>query len=192
MQRRTVRAGISAAILLAVAAGCAERQTTDRVLVPGATKAENRIVEIDRRWILATLDALRRSPGCLSAEAGQVGQKRAIFAMFRDKAATVEWYRSSAHQTLVDQVRFYRQGDHDPLANVPDGTGPILVIASMTPTNLDKRGGVPQLLAVELFTPLDAGVRFGGASLLPLGDSVRSPSPTSAGTSPARETPAAP
>ncbi|MBL9150750.1 MAG: hypothetical protein JNM94_18845 [Phycisphaerae bacterium] len=186
MQRRTVWAGISAASLLAVAAGCANRQTVDRVLVPGATTTEDRVVEIDRRWIPTTLAALRQSPGCLSAEAGQVGQKRAIFAMFRDKAATVEWYRSSAHQTLVDQVRFYRQGEHDPLAHVPDGTGPILVIASMTPTNPDTHGGSSQLLAVELFTPLDAGVRFGGASLLPRGDSARSASPASAGTSPAR------
>ena len=152
------------------ASGCASTKPRGTgVLVPGTDGRAARVVPLPTDWQPATVRALRASPGCLGVEAGQTTSgKRAIFAMFKDKAAVTAWYRDPAHQAMVGKVSFYRQHEHIPAAGVPDDAGPIMVIATMTPAPASQ--GVPpgtMLLSVELFSPLPGGVRFGGASLLP-------------------------
>lgn len=163
-------AAILCMLIVTVAGGCGGRRPlSTAVLVPGSADRAAEVVHLAPDWLPATVRALRESPGCLGVEAAQTGSgKRAVFAMFKDKAAVTAWYRHPAHQALVGMVRFYRQHEHLPAAGVPDDAGPILVIATMTPA--PPADGVPpgtMLLSVELFSPLPGGVRFGGATLLP-------------------------
>lgn len=163
--------GLLAAILLGGCAG--SRSGGLNVLVPGSGDRPAQVVQLPQDWAPTTVRTLRASPGCLGVEVSQTGSgsKRTIFAMFKDKAAVVAWYRSPAHQALLGKVSFYRDHEFTPGAGLEEGAGPVLVIASMSPAPAGE--GVPAgtvLLSVELFRPLPGGVRFGGASFLPRGD----------------------
>lgn len=155
-------------------AGCAGPGV--RVLVPAADGREARVVTLPPDWAASTVRALRASPGCTGVELSQTQSgKRVIFAMFKDRASVVAWYRSTAHQSMVGLVSFYRDHEHTPAANIAPDAGPILVVATMTPTPptttttrapTESTAGTV-LLSVELFAPLPGGVRFGDASFLP-------------------------
>lgn len=153
-----------------IAGGCAKpRPANLNVLVPAEGDRAARLVPLAPDWASATVRALRATPGCTGVELSQTQSgKRAIFAMFKDRASMIAWYRSAAHQEMVGKVSFYRDHAHTPGAGVAENAGPILVIATMTPVPPSE--AVPAgtvLLSVELFAPLEGGVRFGGASLLP-------------------------
>ncbi len=155
---------------IAGAGGCsAPRPANLNMLVPADGDRAARLVPLAPDWAAATIRALRASPGCMGVELSQTRSgKRAIFAMFKDKAAVIAWYRDAAHQDLVAKVSFYRDHEHTPAAGVAEDAGPVLVIATMTP--VPPSDGVPAgtvLLSVELFSPLNGGVRFGGTSFLP-------------------------
>lgn len=136
----------------------------------------------------ALIAALEHSPGCLGVDAGQMKSgKLSIFAWFKDKAAVLEWYRSATHQAamgaMLAGIEMSRRaaekaapaGDgakcekpqekHAPLEFIPDGTGPILCIASITPSEKPLVPGFPLAIgqiSIELYQPLPGGASFGG------------------------------
>lgn len=157
-------------LMACISGGCATKRPTNlNVLVPADGDRAARLVPLAPDWAAATVRALRASPGCMGVELSQTQSgKRAIFAMFEDRAAMIAWYRSAAHQDMLAKVSFYRDHAPTPGAGVAENAGPILVVATMTPvppSNAVPAGTV--LLSVELFAPLEGGVRFGGASFLP-------------------------
>ncbi len=122
---------------------------------------------------------LKQIDGCLGVEAGQMNSgKRSILAWFEDKDAVIRWYNSRMHQGAMQM--FAGAGvdysEKKPLAHVPDGTGPILVIATlkMAAENQVKASqGMPlEMISIELYQPLPGGA-FANARLAP--DSVKVP-----------------
>lgn len=111
------------------------------------------------------IQGLKDTPGCLGADAGQMQSgKNCIVGWFEDKEAVKRWYSSPAHQGIMRRV--VTQGvEHEALAHVPDGTGPIMVIASITFSDAPKfeaiRMPISQI-AIELFAPLPGGAHLGG------------------------------
>ena len=115
--------------------------------------------------------SLKSSPGCLGVElAFTASGKQVIFSWFEDKKAVVKWYYSDAHQKLMKE--FFPGDDfRRPLQKVKDGTGPIMIIASVkfAPKAQFKETTLPvSQLALELYTPLDAG-GYLGESFAPKG-----------------------
>ena len=112
--------------------------------------------------------ALRSSPGCLGIERAEtVSGKKVIFAWFEDKKATLRFYHSEAHQQILES--FFADIDegeyHQPLADVPDDVGPIMVVVS--PTMSDRphfeQTNLPvSQIAIDLYTPLGGGLDMGG------------------------------
>jgi hypothetical protein len=110
--------------------------------------------------------AIKATPGCLGVETAQTGSgKQVVFAWFEDKKAALKWYYSDTHQALMKQ--FFpgaAKGDRKPMADVPDDSGPIMAIASITlsgkPT---KENPLPyKQIAIELYQPLSGGLASGG------------------------------
>lgn len=111
------------------------------------------------------IQGLKDTPGCLGADAGQMQSgKNCIVAWFEDKEAVKRWYASPAHQGILRRV-VTQDVQHEALEHVPDGTGPIMVIASITFSNAPKfeaiRMPISQI-AIELFSPLPGGAHLGG------------------------------
>jgi hypothetical protein len=109
--------------------------------------------------------ALKATPGCLGIELAQTqGGKRVIFAWFENKKAALKWYYSGIHQKAMHQA-FPTFVADEPLQDVPDNAGPILAIASITPSAkpLSKVIGMPfSQIAIELYQPLPGGISLGG------------------------------
>src|SRR5262245_55536198 len=109
--------------------------------------------------------ALKATPGCLGVETAQTASgKEVIFAWFEDKKAALKWYYSDTHVALMKQ--FFpdaRKGDLKPLAEVPDDSGPIMAIASITLTGKPtKENPLPyKQIAIELYQPLSGGLSIG-------------------------------
>jgi len=120
---------------------------------------------------------LKKTEGCLGVElVSTASGKQAIFAWFDDRAAVVRFYESRTHREAMDRF-FPDRPPHRPLAEIPDGTGPILAIASITPqaTPNPELGGIPvSQISVELLTPLPGGLDFGG-TFAPAGAKARKP-----------------
>ena len=76
--------------------------------------------------------ALKKTKGCLGVEtAGTSTGKEVIFAWFEDKKAVLRWYSSPTHRGVLRG--FVRGADlKKPLEHIEDGTGPIMVVASLT------------------------------------------------------------
>jgi hypothetical protein len=66
--------------------------------------------------------------------------KEVIFSWFKDKESVGKWYFSEIHQKLMNKT-FPGKMFRTPLENVPDDSGPILVIASFTYDPQAKLGG---------------------------------------------------
>jgi len=108
---------------------------------------------------------LKDSPGCLGVETARTGSgKSVIFAWFEDKKATLRWYYSGTHQAVMKQFLPDAERDGEPLASVPDDSGPILAIASLTPNDKPtKENSLPfKQIAIELYQPLGGGLSIGG------------------------------
>ncbi len=109
--------------------------------------------------------ALKKSPGCLGVETAQTGSgKQVIFAWFKDKKAVLKWYYSDLHKDLMK--RFVPASEYPrPLKDVADESGPIMVIASITPAKKPQFEGTPlpiSQIAIELYQPLPGGAALGG------------------------------
>ena len=109
--------------------------------------------------------ALKATPGVLGVDAGSMmSGKQVIFAWFEDKKAALAWYYSDVHKALVKQFFPGNRGDRKPMADVPDDSGPIMAIASITlaekPT-AEKPLPFKQI-AIEMYQPLPGGLSIGG------------------------------
>lgn len=109
--------------------------------------------------------ALKKTPGCLGVETAKTGSgKQVIFAWFEDKKAALAWYHSDVHQQLMK--RFFPDGNYSskPMADIPDDSGPILAIASLTPNDKPtKENPSPfKQIAIELYQPVNGGLSEGG------------------------------
>src|SRR4051794_37031977 len=109
--------------------------------------------------------ALKATPGCLGVETAQTASgKSVIFAWFEDKKAALKWYYSDTHQEVVKRFFPDAKRTAKPLADVPDDSGPILAIASVTLTaKPSKENPLPfRQIAIELYRPLGGGLAIGG------------------------------
>src|SRR5439155_22265012 len=107
--------------------------------------------------------ALKATPGCLGVETARTDSgKQVIFAWFEDKKAALKWYHSDTHQQLQNLIPGKRT--RKPLADVPDDSGPIMAIASVTLGGLPtKENPLPfKQIAIEMYQPLGGGVSIGG------------------------------
>ena len=109
--------------------------------------------------------ALKASPGCLGVETARTASgKSVIFAWFEDKKSALKWYYSDTHQEVMKRFLpdFKREGK--PLASVPDNSGPIMVVASITLTGPQtKENPLPfKQIAIEVYQPLGEGLNIGG------------------------------
>lgn len=111
------------------------------------------------------IGALKATPGCLGVETARTGSgKEVIFAWFEDKKAALKWYYSDVHQELMKKFFPDAKSTRKPLADVAEGSGPIMIIASITlnakPT---KENPSPfKQIAVELYQPRGGGLSVGG------------------------------
>lgn len=109
--------------------------------------------------------ALKSTPGCLGVEAARTASgKQVIFAWFEDKKAVLNWFYSGTHQQVMHMFTPGASSGRAPLADVPDDSGPILAIASLTMTDKPQLGGTLPVsqIAIELYAPLPGGVAVGG------------------------------
>jgi hypothetical protein len=109
--------------------------------------------------------ALKKSPGCLGVESARTDSgKQVIFAWFKDKKAVLKWYYSDLHKEMMK--RFFPASEYPrPLKDVADDSGPIMVIASITPAKKPQFEGTPlpiSQIAIELYQPLPGGAALGG------------------------------
>jgi hypothetical protein len=109
--------------------------------------------------------ALKASPGCLGVETAKTGSgKEVIFAWFEDKKAVLKWYHGDTHRQVMKL--FYPDGaPGKPLRDVPDDTGPILAIASITFADKPRFKETPlpiSQIAIELYQPITGGLFLGG------------------------------
>ncbi len=109
--------------------------------------------------------ALKASPGCLGVETAKTGSgKQVIFAWFEDKKAVLKWYHSDTHQQVMKQF-FPGQDYSKPLKAVPDDSGPIMAIASITFTDKPRLKETPlpiSQISIELYQPVSGGIFLGG------------------------------
>jgi hypothetical protein len=109
--------------------------------------------------------ALKASPGCLGVETARTTSgKLAIFAWFEDKKAALAWYNNPVHQQAMKRFLPDAKRHGKPLAGVPDDSGPIMAIASLTPNDKPtKENPSPfKQIAIELYQPLSGGLAIGG------------------------------
>ena len=109
---------------------------------------------------------LKSMQGCLGVERARTESgKNVIFAWFEDKQAVLKWYYSETHQQVIDQF-FPDHGEyHEPLRDVPDDVGPIMVIATLTKADRPhfKELTLPvSQISIELYKPIMGGLFFGG------------------------------
>lgn len=109
--------------------------------------------------------ALKETPGCLGVEtASTASGKQVIFAWFEDKKAALKWYHSDTHLALMNRFFPDRERSDNPLASVPDDSGPIMAVASITLEGKPTRDRpLPfKQIAIEIYQPLGGGVSIGG------------------------------
>ena len=110
--------------------------------------------------------ALKASPGCIGVESATTDSgKEVIFAWFEDKKAVLKFYHSDTHQQVMKQFFPDYEGSHKPLAHVPDDTGPIMLIASVTwnPKPSEDNPSPFKQIAIEVYQPLKGGLAIGGS-----------------------------
>lgn len=106
---------------------------------------------------------LKETPGCLGVEtARSSGGKNVIFAWFKDKKSAIAWYKSDMHVGLMKAMG---AGEGRGLVHVEDDGKPIMVIASITPSEKPMIEGVPipiSQISIEMYAPLPGGASIGG------------------------------
>ena len=112
------------------------------------------------------IGGLQHVDGCLGVEVAQTRSGRQlIFAWFEDKEAVLRWYYSEPHMTALDFAGVGDNAATKPLRHIPDETGPIMVIVSITPAEKPAFPGFDMpisQIAIELYAPLPGGVFLGG------------------------------
>ena len=109
--------------------------------------------------------ALLKTKGCLGVETARTsGGKDVFFVWFEDKAAVLGWYRSPIHQQVVRAFVTRRADLKKPLEHIEDGTGPIMVVVSLTMAEKEHFQGLSlpvSQIAIELYQPLPGGSYLG-------------------------------
>ena len=109
---------------------------------------------------------LKATPGCLGVELGRMQSgKQVIFAWFENKQALLKWYYSPTHQGVMRMLAPEAKSGRPPLATIPDNTGPIMAIASLTYAEAAQVAAVKMpisQIAIELYAPLPGGLAVGG------------------------------
>lgn len=108
---------------------------------------------------------LMATPGCLGVKAfsTEQGKQFVIMAWFENKKAVKTWYYSKMHMDAMAKF-FPGISPKPPLENFKDEKSPIMLIASVTPSDKPKEGqqlAVSQI-AIEAYTPVPGGIALGG------------------------------
>ncbi len=124
---------------------------------PGKSKSGNAFPDL--------VAGLKATPGCLGADSARTASgKQVIFAWFKDKKAVLRWYHSDMHQQVMKQF-FPTREYSKPLKDVPDDSGPIMAIASITFADKSqlKETKLPiKQISIELYQPISGGISLGG------------------------------
>ena len=109
--------------------------------------------------------ALKNTPGVLGVDSARMQSgKNVIFAWFQNRKAVVDWYYSPVHQGLMKSLAGSIPS-RKPLEQVKEDSGPILVIASLTPADKPKFKEINlpvSQIAIELYQPVPGGAALGG------------------------------
>jgi hypothetical protein len=107
---------------------------------------------------------LKATPGCLGVETARTSSgKNVIFAWFENKEAVRRWYYSETHLKAM-QMGFPGHKPAEPMKDVPDSVGPIMAIASLTPSDKPAAPGMAMpvsQISIELYTPVTGGLFVG-------------------------------
>lgn len=111
------------------------------------------------------VSGLKGVKGCLGVETARTSSgKNVIFAWFEDKAAAKRWYYSDMHQDAMKKF-FPGGGARPPMTDIPDDSGPIMAIASITMAQESKHKETTlpvSQIAIELYKPINGGIFLGG------------------------------
>ena len=90
--------------------------------------------------------------------------KNVIFAWFENREAVMRWYRSDMHRDAMRKY-FGNAERRAPLENVPDDSGPLMVIASITfsdKTRFESATNLPiSQISIEVYKPVTGGSYLG-------------------------------
>jgi hypothetical protein len=113
------------------------------------------------------VSGLKATPGCLGVETAiaKGGKQALVMAWFKDKKAVLDWYYSPMHQDAMKRF-FPGMGDgRKPLSLIEDPNTPLLVIASVTPSDKPLKGqtlAVSQI-SIEMYAAAPGGLSIGGS-----------------------------
>jgi hypothetical protein len=134
------------------------------ITLAGPARAEDPPPKSNDSGFPDLVGALKETPGCLGVETARTASgKQVIFAWFEDKKAALAWYHSDTHRAVMRQFfkDFKREGK--PLASVPDDSGPIMAVASITLEGKPTADKLPfKQISIELYQPLGGGISIGG------------------------------
>ncbi|HJP82752.1 MAG TPA: antibiotic biosynthesis monooxygenase [Fimbriimonadaceae bacterium] len=110
---------------------------------------------------------LRATPGCLSVKTSSfnAGKQAVIFSWFKNKAAVNAWYNSKMHRDAMRKFFPNHPGNPSALSGFKDEKSPLLVVASVTPSDKPMIAGSPlavSQIAIEIYQPVPGGLTFGG------------------------------
>jgi hypothetical protein len=108
---------------------------------------------------------LKETPGCIGVETAMTATgKNVIFAWFENREAVMRWYRSDMHRDAMRKY-FGNAERRPPLENVPDDSGPLMVIASITfsdKTRFETTTNLPiSQISIEVYKPVTGGSYLG-------------------------------
>lgn len=112
------------------------------------------------------MKALKETKGCLGVDAAETQSRRnTIIAWFKDVESVKDWYHHEVHRRMVAMAGA-DPDEHEPLEHVKGYKGPVMVLATITPTSpKDRIPGIPipvSQISVELFRPLPGGAHVNG------------------------------
>ncbi len=135
-------------------------------LVAGALALPAAAADAQQEGLPDLARGLKETQGCLGVELAKTQSgKNCIFAWFEDKKALLRWYYSPMHMQAMRTFFPNEKPNPKPLAEIPDNSGPIMAIASITFTDKPKVEGTSlpiSQIAIELYAPLKGGLHFGG------------------------------
>jgi hypothetical protein len=113
------------------------------------------------------IGGLKATPGCIAVKNSAFGNGKqlAIYAWFKNKTAVDAWYNSSMHRDAMKKFFPNMPGRPSALEGYKDAKSPLLVVATVTPSDKPTIAGSPlaiSQIAIEIYTPVPGGVALGG------------------------------